>query len=69
MIATEQQRILVVEDEDRIATLLKRQFEAAGFDVETADTGAAALNSAETQPADLIVLDPRLPDISGYELC
>lgn len=69
MVTTKQLCILVVEDEDRIASLLQRQFETAGFEVLTASNGSAALNYIETRVPDLVVLDLRLPDISGYELC
>jgi two-component system phosphate regulon response regulator PhoB len=66
---TEPQRILVVEDDARLADLLKRQLEAGGFEVQTASRGSTALESMDTQQPALVVLDLRLPDISGYELC
>ena len=69
VVELEQQRILVIEDEERIANLLQRQLELAGFEVRTADRGSTALNAVEAQRPDLIILDLRLPDMSGYELC
>lgn len=62
-------RVLVVEDDTRLATLLQRQLEAAGFEVQTAERGATALAVVESHLPDLVVLDLRLPDMSGYELC
>ncbi len=69
VVYTEQQRILVVDDEERLTNLLQRQLATAGFEVQVANCGAAALNVVEGQPPDLVILDLRLPDISGYELC
>ena len=64
-----QRKILVVEDDDRLANLLKRQLRAVGYEAETAARGATALSAVETQRPDLVILDLRLPDLSGYELC
>ncbi len=69
MVEVEPQRILVVEDDNRIASLLQRQLKAAGFEVQTTGRGSEALTTVETRRPDLIILDLRLPDISGYELC
>lgn len=66
---TEPRYILVIEDEDGIARLVQRQLEAIGFEVQTAGRGATALVYAESHQPDLVILDLRLPDISGYELC
>ena len=69
LVEVESQRILVVEDEERIASLLQRQLGAAGFEVQTTGRGSEALTAVETRRPDLIILDLGLPDISGYELC
>jgi serine phosphatase RsbU (regulator of sigma subunit)/DNA-binding response OmpR family regulator len=60
--------ILVVDDspDERFAT--SRAFTRAGFDVEEAATGEAALMEAARRP-DLVVLDVNLPDLSGFEVC
>ncbi len=60
--------LLVVDDEDRIRRLLRRVFEAEGFVVHTATTGAEALEAACTRKHDLTVLDLMLPDMSGAEV-
>ena len=59
-------RILVVEDEDAIAEPLVDGLRREGFDVERAATGEAAL---EAPPSDLVLLDLRLPDIDGLDVC
>jgi DNA-binding response OmpR family regulator len=59
-------RILVVEDEDAIAAPLAEGLRREGFDVERVSTGEAAL---EASPADLVLLDLRLPDLDGTEVC
>ncbi len=56
-------RLLVVEDEDSIATPLADGLRREGFDVERVATGADALAAPEP---DLVLLDLRLPDMDGY---
>ena len=62
-------RVLVVEDEDRMATLLRRGFGEEGYAVDVAVTGPEALTRASEQPYDAIVLDVMLPGASGVEVC
>ena len=59
-------RILLVEDEDSIALPLAEGLRREGFVVERAATGAEALAAAS---ADLVLLDLRLPDIDGLDVC
>ena len=61
-------KILVIEDEAKIADLLKRGIENSGYAVEIAGTGAAALDLLHTVVYDLIILDLMLPDMDGFEL-
>ncbi len=62
-------KILVVEDEEPLALLLRYNFEAEGFKVRVVHRGdEAEMAVAEDQP-DLIVLDWMLPGLSGLELC
>ncbi len=61
-------KILVIEDEAKIADLLKRGIENAGYSVDTAETGAVALDLMHGVVYDLIILDLMLPDIDGFEL-
>lgn len=59
-------KILLVEDEDAIAEPLTVGLRREGFTVERAATGAAAL---EADAADLVLLDLRLPDVDGFDVC
>src|SRR5436190_17911932 len=59
-------RILLVEDEDTIADPLADGLRREGFVVDRVATGAAALEADE---ADLVLLDLRLPDIDGLDVC
>ena len=59
-------RILIVEDEDAIAAPLAEGLRREGFEVERATTGEDAL---EAPPVDLVLLDLRLPDLDGTEVC
>jgi DNA-binding response OmpR family regulator len=58
--------ILVVEDEDAIADPLVAGLRREGYDVSRVATGESALEAA---PADLVLLDLRLPDIDGLDVC
>ncbi|MFI2714300.1 response regulator [Micromonospora sp. NPDC018662] len=61
-------RILVVDDEPQILRALRINLRARGYDIEVADTGAAALKAAASHPPDLVVLDLGLPDIDGIDV-
>ena len=61
--------VLVVEDEQALVTLLRYNFEAAGYEVATALDGEEALLAIAERRPDLIVLDWMLPSISGLEVC
>jgi two-component system response regulator MprA len=63
------ERILVVEDEARIASLISRTLRLEGYQVEVAPNGETALEKAISNTPDLIVLDVMLPDIDGLEVC
>jgi DNA-binding response OmpR family regulator len=60
--------VLVVDDEVRIRDLVRRYLEHEGHQVLTAGSGAEALESARRTAVDLVVLDLRLPDISGEDV-
>ena len=62
-------KVIVVDDEVSIATLLKFNLEQAGFEVETAHDGKTGLELAEKKDAVLIVLDLMLPEMDGLEVC
>jgi len=58
-------RVLVVEDDPGILRALKTNLTRHGFDVETAETGAEALDAYSRRRPDLILLDLGLPDVDG----
>ena len=62
-------RILVVEDDKRIAATLRRGLEAEGFAVDNALDGEQGLWLASEQPYDAIVLDIMLPKVNGFQVC
>ncbi len=59
---------LVVDDEKNVTELLKLQLEEVGFDVDTANDGAEAINKIQARHYDLILLDLRMPRINGIEV-
>lgn len=61
--------ILIVEDHPHTAEMLTSYFGAQGYEVDTVGWGEKALSFVERAIPDLIVLDIRLPDINGYEVC
>lgn len=62
-------RILIIEDDLRLATFTQMTLEAKGYVTELALTGEAGQRCLLAQPVDLILLDLDLPDISGLALC
>ena len=62
-------RILAVEDDERIRTAVRLALEEEGWEVDEADTGEAALERFQQQPADVVLIDIMLPGIDGFELC
>jgi two-component system response regulator MprA len=63
------ERILVIEDEQRIADFLKRGLTYEGFQVDVRKDGESGLKAARDTPPDLVVLDIMLPGLDGYEVC
>jgi heavy metal response regulator len=61
-------RILVVEDEKRIADFVSRGLESAGYAVDTAGDGGSALDMVHAAEYDLIILDMMLPDMDGLQV-
>jgi two-component system, OmpR family, alkaline phosphatase synthesis response regulator PhoP len=62
-------RILLVEDDPSITSLLTLHFQAPAFCVTACDRGTTALEWLDKEPFDLIVLDILLPDGNGFEFC
>lgn len=62
-------RILIVEDEEPIASFIRRGLASEGYEVDTAADGEAALAKAREARPDLVVLDLMLPGLDGLEVC
>lgn len=62
-------RLLVVDDDQAVVSLLRRGFSYEGFDVQTAHNGEEALALARDQVPDLVILDLMMPGLDGIEVC
>jgi two-component system alkaline phosphatase synthesis response regulator PhoP len=62
-------RLLVVEDDDDIANLLKHSLSRAGFSVDVLHTGGEVLSRVRAEMPDLVLLDLMLPGLDGLEIC
>src|ERR687885_387541 len=62
-------RMLVVEDEPKLAEALQRGLAEQGYAVDVAHDGPTAFDLASVESYDLIVLDVMLPGLDGFELC
>jgi DNA-binding response OmpR family regulator len=62
-------RVLLVEDEQRMAAAVRRGLEVHGFTVDVAHDGSEGLWLASQQPYAAIVLDIMLPDLNGFRVC
>lgn len=62
-------KILVIDDEENIRTLVKYNLEKSGFQVVECGDGITALTFAKTDKPDLILLDLMLPELDGLEVC
>lgn len=64
----EKKRILVVDDEESIRTIIAAILEQEGYEVDTATNGAEAIRKSNEKFFDLAVCDMRLPDMLGYQI-
>lgn len=62
-------RILLVDDEEDILTVLKTRLEKNDYEVSTAQDGLEALNKVRKEKPDLIILDIMLPKMDGFKVC
>lgn len=62
-------KVLIVEDETAVVTLLRYNLEHQGFEVDAVADGEEALVAIEENPPDLVLLDWMLPQLSGIEVC
>jgi CheY-like chemotaxis protein len=65
----DKKKILYVDDEPGVATLMKKRLEFRGFSVEIAHDGEGGLERARTWQPDLVLLDIAMPGMDGYETC
>ena len=63
------ERLLIVDDDMRLASMVSDYLTAAGFAVERCFTGRDGLHAAERGSFDAIILDVMLPDLDGFEVC
>lgn len=63
------ERLLLVDDEDNLRSMLEAALRHSGFEVHPAATGRAALEAVPEVDPDLIVLDVMLPDLDGFAVC
>jgi two-component system response regulator MprA len=63
------ERILVIEDEPKIADFLRRGLAYEGYHVEARLDGESGLKAARDDPPDLVILDVMLPSLDGLEVC
>ena len=62
-------RILVVDDEPDLVTMISKNLEKEGYKVEVAYNGVEAMKKVKANPPDAIVLDVMMPEKDGYEVC
>ena len=62
-------RVLLAEDDHRIASLIKRGLEEQLFEVKHVTQGFDAINEVEQESYDILILDIILPDIDGFRVC
>src|SRR5262245_46098425 len=67
--AVASERILLVEDDERIGSTLIRALEATGYAATWVGTGADAITAASRERPELVLLDLGLPDLDGLEVC
>ncbi len=63
------ERLLLVDDEDNLRTMLEAALLHVGFDVVVAANGRDAIELAKSAAPDLILLDVMMPDLDGFEVC
>ncbi|MBI4549034.1 MAG: response regulator [Ignavibacteriae bacterium] len=64
----EKSRILVVDDEDALRTVLSSELSGAGYEVSTASDGEEAVSVVQNRKFDLVLLDIKMPKMDGFEV-
>src|SRR5258707_9715216 len=62
-------RVLIVEDDLALRTVVRFNVQRAGFDVVVAANGREGWQALERQPSDIVVSDQQMPEMTGLELC
>ncbi len=62
-------RILLVDDEAQLVTMVQMRLEANGYEVVTASNGQEGLDKAKSENPDLIMMDVMMPKMDGYKVC
>ncbi len=69
MIAEKRKKVLIVDDEEIIVTVLKRYVSMAGYDFAVAMNGREALERIAEEAPDAVLLDLMMPEMNGFEVC
>ncbi len=62
-------RVLLVDDDRKLLSLLERGFRFEGFDVRTTTRGSHSVELAQAERPDVVVLDIGMPDLNGFDVC
>lgn len=62
-------KVLVVDDEESLRTIIAHSFKERGYSVLTADNGTDGLTLARTERPDIVILDLLMPGMLGFEVC
>ena len=68
MVGVGETRVLVVDDDEPVRTMLRRYLTLEGYEVDDVSDGAAALAAVERQPPDVLLLDVVLPGTDGFDV-
>ncbi len=69
MITEKRKKVLIVDDEEVIVSVLKRYVSMAGYDFEVATNGRQALERIAAGAPDAVLLDLMMPEMNGFETC
>jgi DNA-binding response OmpR family regulator len=65
----QRRKILIADDEEILRRLMQRSLLNAGYEIVVAENGTEAIEKAEKEEPDLILLDVMMPDMNGFEVC
>jgi len=69
MVTERRKKILIVDDESSMVSVLQRHVSNAGYEFELATNGHEALEKIQQEVPDLVLLDLMMPDMNGFETC